>query len=228
MECIKNSAMKLKPSLLALLFAAMIPVTPVEATVNSRIESMLLTVRLQGDTDINGDLFIGDIVVVRVTARELLLALEDAYETDYPVGSSLMITTDGEVLVIDRDGNVLEVVEEYITAILDFDNSLFDGRYNVETEQENSRIVFNMWLNFSLPTVTPQGPGIQLPDFNLMLRGVAFESFNTNKPNQQGVQTSKGTIRADLTGSGDLDEDPIFGEGPIILRGKERDNVKVR
>jgi hypothetical protein len=200
--------MKTNTSLLPLLAAALLPASPVLATVPSTL-TLDVKVYYQESFEVEGDLELGDVHCFRVNSKELLALLEDELETDFPVGSKLLVYPDGDVVVIGRDGDFITGVTDYLKAHFDED-SLFDGKYNVDTEQENSHYYFSFGMLFEFPE----------EDLLLEMRGLAIEHFTGSKPKSDGKQTFKGNIRSNLTGQGKWDGALVFAEGSASLAGK--------
>jgi len=228
-ECLKWNAskattMKLKHSLLTLLVAVMFPASPVNGTVDSTVTALNLTVRVQGDFTVNGDVETGRVIVVRVGAKQIIELLEDLFDTNYPAGAKLFVTVDGDVWIVDNRGNFLDDVSDFVSADLDFSIEIFKGTFNFETEQENSVINFLIRFFIDIPadikTVTAGGGGDGGGVF-LELFGVAKENFTGGKPKPDGTQVFRGTINAGLAGSGTVDDRDAVAEGNVILNGKE-------
>ena len=216
--------MKLKHSLLTLLVAVMFPASPVNGTVDSTVTALNLTVRVQGDFTVNGDVETGRVIVVRVGAKQIIELLEDLFDTNYPAGAKLFVTVDGDVWIVDNRGNFLDDVSDFVSADLDFSIEIFKGTFNFETEQENSVINFLIRFFIDIPadikTVTAGGGGDGGGVF-LELFGVAKENFTGGKPKPDGTQVFRGTINAGLAGSGTVDDRDAVAEGNVILNGKE-------
>jgi hypothetical protein len=218
--------MKLKHSLLALLAAAMFPASPVQATVDSTVTAFNVTLRVQGDFTENGDVLTGKVIVLRVGAKQIIELLEDLFDTDYPPGAKLFVTTDGDVWIVDNQGDFLDDVSEFVSADLNFEVEVFKGTFNFETEQENSVINFVISFFVDIPddikvtTLGVNGGGIG-DGIQFELFGIAKENFTGGKPKPDGTQVFKGTINADLAGVGSVDGSDAVAEGHVTLNGKE-------
>lgn len=200
---------------LMLLTAALLPASPVLATVPSTL-TLDVKVYIQESIEEDGDLLLGDVHCFRANTKELLAFLEDELEMDFPPGSKLLVFPDGDIDVVENDGDFVAGVSGIMHAIFDYEDELFDGKYNFETEQENSRIYFPFGLEFDLPD----------EDLMMEMRGLAVEHFTGSKPNPNGKQTFKGNIHCNLTGRGEWNGDPVFAEGHASLVGKEVVNPK--
>ena len=198
-----------------LLAAVLLPASPVMATVPSTL-TLDMKVYYQESLDKEGDNLLGDVHCFRVNAKELLALLEDELEMDFPPGAKLLVYPDGDVDVVENDGDYIATVYDYLYAIFEYDDELFDGNYNFETEQEKSRIYFPFGLMLDLPE----------EDLVMEMRGLAIENFTGSKPNPNGKQTFKGNIQCNLTGRGKWNGEAVFGEGHASLVGKEVENDK--
>ncbi|MCW1922219.1 hypothetical protein OKA05_06620 [Luteolibacter arcticus] len=216
--------MKLKHSLLTLLAAAMFPAMPVHATVDSTVTGLNLTLRVQGAFTENGDVQTGKVEVVRLGAKQIIELLGDLFEEDYPAGSKLFITVDGDVWIVNKKGEFLDDISEFVSADLDFTIEVFKGTFNVETEEEKSVIHFVIGFLINIPDdikvpargVMGVGNGIEIA-----LSGIAKENFTGGKPKPDGSQTFHGTVNAGLSGTGSVDGADAVVEGSVTLNGKE-------
>ena len=200
---------------LMLLAAALLPASPVLATVPSTL-TLDVKVYFQESIGEEGDLLLGDVHCFRLNTKELLALLEDELEMDFPPGAKLLVFPDGDVDVVENDGDFVAGVSGFVHAIFDYDDELFDGKYNFDTEQEKSRIYFPFALQFELPE----------EDLMMEMRGLAIENFTGSKPAPNGRQTFKGNIHCNLTARGDWNEETVFGEGHASLAGKEVEDPK--
>lgn len=235
----KANIMKLKHSLLTLLAVVMLPATPVQGTVDSFVTALNLSLLVQSELESEDGILEGKTANVRLGAKQILELLEDELETDFPAGSRLFIALNGDilargigesndVLVVDKKGNELANVSDYITAFIDFENSTFKGFYNELTDQEKSVIHFLLGYEISLPTgsmvvsaAAPRGgKGIE-NGIDLEVFGIAKENFKGSKPKNDGTQNFTGKISARLIGLGTVDGANALANGNTSLSGKE-------
>ena len=216
--------MKLKHSLLALLAAAMFPASPVHATLDSTVTAFNVTLRVQGDLTEEGDVLMGKVIVIRVGAKQIIELLEDLFDTDYPAGAKLFVTVDGDVWIVDKEGDFLDDVSEFVSADLNFGVEVFKGTFNFETEQEKSVINFLISFFIDIPAdikVATQGVNGIGGGVELELDGVAKENFTGGKEKPNGEQVFKSTVTAGLAGFGFIDGSDAVAEGNVTLNGKE-------
>ena len=196
----------LRPVFLAA--AMLLPSLPAKATVASPLV-MVTTLFLQVSEETEGNIFRGEVEAMRLNSKDLLGLFAQQTGMTFPRGARIIVDPDGDVRVTDRHGTLIVDVSAF--AFADFGSSLFDGVFNIDTEQERSTIFIAFTLELDIPS----------EDLSLDLTGVAIEKFRANKPNDQGTQILRGKIAVDVTGQGSLDGGLILGEGNIDLTGKE-------
>lgn len=182
----------------------------------------------QASLTVDGGVEVGEVDTTKLTAKVLLELLEIQLGLSFPNGAKIQLCMPEEPVfltgaavagglspiggsqVVDKKGVVIVDTSAFITNELDLANSLFDGKYDIVTGQEKSKIYFPVTVFINLPT----------PGLNLILGGLGVENFKANKP-KNGEQKLKGNITADVSGEGALEGDQIYADGTIKLKGKD-------
>lgn len=202
----------MKASCLGLVAAAALVAAPAsQATVNSTI-SISVTTIVQESYEVDGDKEIGRVTRTRISSITVSRLIEDELGMSLPFGSRVIIGTNQDSWVEDRQGNFLYDTSSYIYAYYDFGNSAFDGCYFPETDQERSIIYFPMTLYMNFPTAS----------LFLTLQGLATERFNATPPSRyNGRQVFSGNIWANTYGMGSFVSGATLAEGRVTLNGRE-------
>jgi hypothetical protein len=235
----KHHAMKVENSLLGLLIAAMLPALPVQATPNQMKFTCTVTGQFQQGGDEVGvasssEVIVGKLSSVVLTAKDLIKFAGDENETTYPSGSELLVvlgffkpTTDGvstqgssgskaSVWVIDKNGEVLDDVTEYICVSFDFESLIYSGRIDFTNDTEDTRNRFPAKLRLRFPS-----KGICMT-----FRGNCTELYKLTAPNSQGEQRERGNLVFTGDGSGYFDERTWVGKVVAHMIGNILHNVK--
>lgn len=197
-------------SLRTLLLAAamLLPALPANATVPAPLD-LFFAYYFQASQQSDGTVFKGDVKRVRVNSKDLLALLSQQTGINFPKGARIVVDPSGHTSVTEKKGTFIVDTSAFVLA--EFGDSLFQGSFNNETEQEKSTsfIAFRLLVN------------IPVTFLELELIGMAKEDFNSTKINKHGTQKSRGKTKCEVTGRGNVDGDLILGEGNVSLTGKE-------
>lgn len=161
------------------------------------------------DVASSSEVIVGKLLSVQLTSKELIQFAGDENETTYPAGSELQVdlgfkptvsgndssSTKARVWIIDRDGNRLADVTEFICVSFDFRSLIFSGRYDPLTYEENTRNRFAAKMHLRFPS-----KGIWMT-----FRGNCTELYKLGAPNSDGDQREHGNIIFTGDGSGFFD-----------------------
>lgn len=188
-----------------------------QATVEASRLDVKLTIYGQGEEITNettGD-YSAKIEKGKGTNKELLVFIAETLNmpTNFPSGSYIEVSLYGQTTIKSKTGATLADASSIVQVNLDFEDYLFGGKYNYDTEKESSKIILGLSLQIT-------GIGT-----SLVLQGVAFENFSNSGANSNGEYTAKGTVKAKVAGKGLIDYDPVFVEGTVSLKGVEKGNI---
>jgi hypothetical protein len=208
--------MKLKLPLVLLLAAVMIPALPVQATPQILEATCTVTGQYQQGGSIgvasSSETIVGKLSSVALTAKDLIRFAGDENETTYPAGSALQLDlgffkptiaglngssgTKARTFIIDKDGNRLADVTEYICVSFDFESLIYSGKIDLATDQEDTRNRFAAKMHLRFP----------LKGIWMSFRGNCTELYKLGAPNNDGDQRERGNVIFTGDGSGYFDE----------------------
>ena len=227
MKCPKsNKSMKLKLPL-ALLAATLFPALPVHATPQETILTATISGQFQrsdGGVGVasSSEVIVGKLTNIQLTAKDLIKFAGDENKTEYPAGSQLLVDlgyykptltgtqvsgssgTKATTWIIDRDGNRLANVTQYICVSFDFSSLIYSGKINLGTDEEDTRNRFAAKLHLRFPS-----RGILMS-----FRGNCTELYSLTAPNSNGDQRERGNII--FTGDGDGYFDEMLFVGKVV------------
>jgi len=219
--------MKLKLPLLPLLAAVMLPASPVNATPQETILTLTVSGQYQrSDGGIgvasSSKIIEGKLTNIQLTAKDLIKFAGEENETTYPAGSQLLVdlgyykptltgvqvsggsSSQATVWIIDRDGNRLADVTQYICISFDFLSLIYSGKIDLATYAEDTRNRFAAKLHLRFPS-----RGIWMT-----FRGNCTELYSLTAPNSKGEQRERGNII--YTGDGDGRFDDLLWVGRVV------------
>jgi hypothetical protein len=223
--------MKLSSPRIQLLFAAMLPALPVQATpeenfVNPLVQGQFQAAEIFSESGFE-DKVIGKLESVTLDGKSLLKLISEATEVDFPRGARLLVdlggfkgankfapmsgTTAGAVFVVDRDGNVLVNASAYMLFEFDFNALIYSGLVDFLNDKEKTKNQFPATLRLLFPH----------RDIDILFRGNCFENFRMSEPNDEGIQRVRGVTRFQGSGNGFFDDERFIGTVHCVLRGNE-------
>jgi hypothetical protein len=204
-----------------LLAAVMFPAMPVQATPQILEGTCTATGQFQQGDSVgvasSSDVIVGKLTSVALTAKDLIGFAGDENETTYPKGSKLQFDleffkttvsgngssgTKARTYIIDKEGNRLDDVTEYICVSFDFESLIYSGRIDLDTDEENTRNRFPAKMHLRFPS-----KGIWMS-----FRGNCTELYKVTAPNSQGDQRERGNVIFTGDGSGYFDERQWVGK----------------
>lgn len=178
-----------------------------EATIPSCLQ-LIGTATLQGTLVTRGDVTIGRIRSVRISSRDVISLLGEAVGQTFSARACLEVDPDGPITVVDGANRV--DVSEFVTVDFNFDvDDYFSGTFDAMNLAERSLILFLIDIAINVPAANT----------DLTLTGLASEFFNA-APERGGSQRIVGSIRARVSGRGNLDGEPTLFEGTALLQGR--------
>jgi hypothetical protein len=217
---------------LALLAAAMLPAVPVHATPQEMVMTLTVSGQFQRSDDRVGvasssEVIVGKLSTLQLTAKDLIRFAGEENETTYPAGSQLLVdlgffkptltsaetsgssSTKASVWVIDREGNRLDNITEYICISFDFNSLIYSGTIDLGTDEENTRNRFAAKLHLRFPS-----RGIWMT-----FRGNCTEFYKLSAPKANGDQRERGNLIFTGDGDGYFDERRWVGKVVAHLVG---------
>lgn len=185
--------------------------TEARATVPTNILSATLTVYTQTEIVTNNSIEQAKLNKFRVTTKDLLAILEGLVGQNFPNGSQILVDDSGNTYVADKSGAIIQSVTDYLSFSFGYSDglSVWNGKYNLDTAQENSKIEF--MLHVEIGTGTNQ---------SVSLQGLAFETFKAGAVDNNGQQKLNGIINAKVAGDGYANGEYNLIEGKVSLKGK--------
>jgi len=196
---------KLNPILAAGLF--LLTALPLHASVDS-ILTVVVNCYYQQKISTAGDLIAGNVDIVRVDSKQLLVLLQKELAVNFPRGAQLQLAADGKVNVVDAKSVVVADVSTYIVATLDGGVHLLNGQRNLATKQENTRNYYPITLTFNLSTL--QGS----------IKGILMENLVAGAPDRYGFNVTTEKSNATVNGSGSYIGKQAYFDGSLTLLGK--------
>jgi hypothetical protein len=202
--------MKLSSPRIQLLFAAMLPALPVQATpeenfVNPLVQGQFQAAEIFSESGFE-DKVIGKLESVTLDGKSLLGGFKGANKFAPMSG-----TTAGAVFVVDRDGNVLVNASAYMLFEFDFNALIYSGLVDFLNDKEKTKNQFPATLRLLFPH----------RDIDILFRGNCFENFRMSEPNDEGIQRVRGVTRFQGSGNGFFDDERFIGTVHCVLRGNE-------
>jgi hypothetical protein len=169
---------------------------------------MTLKYYVQKSTSTSSGIEKGEVKTVRLDSKQLLKILSATTGVKYPSGSQLRVDEAGKVIAFDTKGNFRTDLSNYLTADFSADDALFDGKYDRQTQKENSTRYFP--LSFTM----------NLPGLKGTITGLAIEKFKTTAANKDGIQFSTSLSKSPVSGQGLVDGQLAYFDGVFKLKGR--------
>ena len=196
---------KLNPILAAGLF--LLTALPLHASVDSML-TLVLNCYYQQKVATAGTVIAGNVDIVRVDSKQLLILLEKERGAKFPQGAQLKVATDGRVYVVDAKGVVITEVSTYLYATLNDGVRLLNGQRNLATGQENTRNYYPITLTFNFSTLKGS------------VKGVLMENLVVGAPDRYGFHVSTGKSSSTVNGSGFYNGKLAYFDGTLNLLGR--------
>lgn len=196
---------KLIPILAAGLF--LLPAQPLRASVDS-LMSLVANCYYQQKVATTGSVTTGNVDMVRVDSKQLLLLLEKELGMRFPAGAQLQVTTDGNVNVVSSKSVFIADASAYLSATLNDGVRLVDGQRNAVTKQENTRNYYPITVTFNFAVL--QGS----------IKGILLEKLVCSAPDRYGINVTTSNSSATVNGSGLYNGVVAYLDGALILKGK--------
>ena len=196
---------KLNPIVAAGLF--LLTVLPLHASVDS-ILILAVNCYYQQKVATAGTLIAGNVDIVRVDSKQLLILLQKELAMNFPRGAQLQLATDGKVYVVDSKSVMVTDVSTYISATVDDGVRLLNGQRNLATKQENTRNYYPITLTFNFATL--QGT----------IKGILMEKLVCSAPDRYGFNVTAEKSNATVNGSGSFNGNVAYFDGTLSLLGK--------
>jgi len=196
---------KLNPILAAGLF--LLSALPLHASVDS-ILTVVVNCYYQQKVSTAGDNIAGNVNIVRVDSKQLLVLLQKELAVNFPRGAQLELAADGKVYVVDAKAVVVTDVSAYISATVDDGVRLLNGQRNLATKQENTRNYYPITLTFNLATL--QGT----------IKGIMMENLVAGAPDRYGFNITTERASATVNGAGSFNGKTAYFDGTVSLLGR--------
>jgi len=199
----------MKAKLNAILAAGLflLPALPLHASVDS-ILTVVVNCYYQQKVSTAGDTIAGNVDIVRIDSKQLLVLLQKELAVYFPRGVQLELAADGKVYVVDAKSVVVMDVSTYISATVDVGERLLNGQRNLATKQENTRNYYPITLTFNL--VALHGT----------IRGIMVESLTAGAPDRYGFNITNEKGNAIVNGSGSFNGKTAYFDGTLNLLGR--------
>jgi len=107
-------------------------------------------INYQQSFELEGDWECGTIGTLRFGNNDLKYMIGEEMGMQLPRGSQVQLGLEGGSRVVDRDDNFLYDTSTYLDGFINTSNTLYDGKFNIVTGEENSwiKLEVDMFLNF--------------------------------------------------------------------------------